>query len=665
MESLPVNVHANRIISAVERNDVVIIVGETGSGKTTQVPQILVDTYKNQRVVVSQPRRVAAVTVATRVADERECPLGEEVGYAVRFDDKSSANTTIKYVTEGVLLREAAGDGLSKWDWIIVDEVHERSVNGDLVMGLVKGEVQNKDENGFQGKLIVMSATTDVNKLEKWFSKDQLKVGVVNIPGRLWPVQIMYTSEAVPDFVDGAVTAALQVHVDYSLPGDILVFLPGQDEIVSAISLFRERVRRYFGQRGRASVIAYPLYASLPHEEQMRAINDLPSSMKSSVRKIIFSTNVAETSITIKGVRYVIDSGVAKVRGVRSERGLYADILRTEPISKAQVAQRSGRAGRTSAGMAFRLYTESEHTKLNNYPTAEVVRADAASSILQILALGKHPVTFDFLDKPPRRIMERGLETLYALGAVDEEMKFTKLGEIMSQLPVAPMLSRCLLECKRFGCVEMGLTLVSMLSVEGGIFFTPQSKREVANAARRRFIDASGDHLTLIAVFNEFCKHEGRHQRAEFCKDHYLNERTLNLAVAVRQQLAMLIKMLDGNDVKNFLPPQAPGIDAKDGSLDALLRCIISGFFRNAARKRPDDGKYTLIGGAGGYSAEVGLDIHPSSSLRLLSRKRNPEWVVFDELVMTSKPYLRNVSAIEKSWLVHHSNQYYEAVVNG
>lgn len=680
--SLPVLSHSKRLMSTVASHDVVILVSETGSGKTTQLPQLLLRAHPTANIVITQPRRVAAVSVANRVAQEVGCPIGERVGYAVRFDEKSRPGVTkLRYVTDGVLLRESmAARGLQEtYDFVVVDEVHERSVNTDVILGVVKRALlaarskQAASDGRAPMKLVVMSATTDADKLANFYaSRGRLTVATERIAGRLFPVQEMYAQEPVQDFVDGAVTTALQVHVDYPMDGDVLVFLPGQDEIMSAVGLMKERVKRYLPAKQSRSVLALPLFASLPAEEQARAVNGLDDALRGKVRKVIFSTNVAETSLTIPGVKYVVDSGMAKVRTLLSVRGMQADVLRLESISKAQAEQRKGRAGRMSAGMVFRLYTEVQQKAMTEYPVPEVLRVDAASTVLQIIAYddaasGPGLLKFPRLDSPPKKLLMHALESLMALGALDDGMQLTSVGALMARMPVAPMLARSLLESTRLGCTEDMVVLAAILSVEGGVFFSPATARDAARAAHRRFLSRAGDHLTLVNVYRAFSEESGRSKRAAFCKDHFLNMRTLLSAESIAAQIGRLMEASDILEWALAHPATAAmEIDDVDSS-ELLQRCVVAGFFRNAARRREEDGKYVLVGlgGVNGSSdvADTGADIHPSSVLSTGSAKRGPHLVVFNELVLTSKTYLRTVMAVEQSWLTAHSgidSQFYQ-----
>lgn len=707
-KNLPVRRVANDILSALAANDVVIVVAETGSGKTTQLPQIIMEADSSAHIVVTQPRRVAAMTVAQRVANERKCCLGEEVGYAVRFDDKSTRGVTrLRYVTDGVLLREALGEGSSslrkRYSHVIIDEVHERSVDTDIILGIIKEIISAPvstspvSPGGFASKnamfakmirsklpfkVIVMSATTEVPKFLRFFQdKTTLKVTTIDIPGRKHPVKIMNATEPVTDYVAGAATVARQVHIDSPLPGDILVFLPGQEEIMGAISTLKELIKHHGGKDKSTTLRILPLFASLSPADQMKAIEPLPEELQPSGRKIIFSTNVAETSVTIPGIKYVVDSGLVKVRGFQSDKGIFADVLRIQAVSVAEAEQRMGRAGRTGPGTLYRLYTEQEFNKMDPFPKPEILRVDASASLLQIIVIrnaaqkgkamrngGKEEqetssfLTFPLIDRIPRKVVERALETLCILGAVDQTMTLTKTGKLMSRIPAGPMLARSLMESLRLGCVDWMLTLAAVLSAEGDVLLSPSTKREQAKSAHRRFISSSGDHITLVNALHAFLQLTGTSRRMEFCRDHFLNYRTLASAESIRNQLDQLLQHGDfvAWGLKNPLPATVESEVAEASMEELVSRCVVAGFFRNAARKRSEDGKYIPIGGAAGQAMETGVEIHPSSSLRALRVKRNPPLVVYNELVMTSKAYLRVVLSIEMEWLRQHCNSYFQ-----
>lgn len=727
--NLPVRLRANQIISALFANDVILVIADTGSGKTTQIPQLILENDSSASIVVTQPRRVAAISVAARVAAERGCVLGEQVGYAVRFDDKSTRGITrIRYVTDGVMLREALVSGTAglrkRYSHVIIDEVHERSVDTDIVLGIVKrlldqrtkSSVGNPKSSSFQlsklnmrsklpFKIVIMSATTDENKLVQFFTHNtDLKVGVLNIPGSLHPVRVLNASSPVPDYVDGAVDTSLRVIVEKKEPGDILVFLPGQDDIVSAMTLFRDRLKQSVSKEEYLCVQTFPLFSTLSPEEQLRAISPLPGDQRQTRRKVIFATNIAETSVTIPGIRFVVDSGLMKVRDMRDDKVFNGDVLSLQPVSQAQAEQRKGRAGRTGPGTLFRLYTEEEFQKMHVYPKPEILRTEASKTLLQITALmhffqlkenrrfsrnqleisgqnieeiknetekkrkpnEESMLDFPLLDTIPRKAMERGLETLCLLGALNKSMNLTRAGELMSRIPVNPMLARSLLESLRLGCVDAMVSVVAVLSVEGIIFLqVSPTKRQKALAAQRRFTNLNGDHLTCANVLHAMMHLTKTQERMEFCREHFLHFLTLSSAISVRGQL---LKILDSGDMKSWALENPVGneveTEIEEEGMDQLVgRCLVAGFFRNVARKRESEAGYVVIGQGGTELPGSSGDIYPSSVLMRSRRKRTPEFVLYNELVFTSKAYFRMVTGIERRWLTQHSNYYKESAL--
>lgn len=446
-KSLPIASVEERLVEEVRKNDTLIIVAETGSGKTTQLPQFLFKAgfcREGKVIGVTQPRRVAAVTVAKRVAEECGSDLGQKVGYSIRFDDTTSDSTRIKYMTDGLLLREALLDPyLSRYSIIIVDEAHERTIHTDVLLGLLKSvqmarstslnHYQNfankktKDnmllekENGAQCinfrkqdqrrklpplKLIIMSASMDAGVFSKYFEGAK----AVRVEGRRFPVQILYICLDEPNYLDAAVTTILQIHLEEG-PGDVLVFLTGKDEIESTEILVKERLQQL--PENSRKLITLPIFSSLPSEKQMRVFAPAPAGF----RKVILATNIAETSVTIPGIKFVIDPGFVKARSYDPRTGL--ESLDVVPISKSQAFQRSGRAGREGPGKCYRLYLESKFWEFDESTTPEIKRCNLSNVVLQLKALGVEDIVeFDFIEKPSRSAIVKSLEQLFLLGAL-------------------------------------------------------------------------------------------------------------------------------------------------------------------------------------------------------------------------------------------------------
>ncbi|KAL3687732.1 hypothetical protein R1sor_014041 [Riccia sorocarpa] len=683
--SLPIASAEKKLVQEVENNDTLIVIGETGSGKTTQLPQFLhaAGYCKGGSMVgITQPRRVAAITVATRVAEEMGAQLSREVGYSIRFEDATSPQTRLKFMTDGMLLREALLDPLlRKYSIIILDEAHERTIHTDVLFGLLKGVQKRRREvradvetdgrheqvqmngkpvenhkqlqfnlevqgsNGsFKGKplkplkLVVMSATLDAQGFSEYFNGAK----AVYIQGRQHPVQIMNTYTPEADYMDAALITTLQVHLEEA-PGDILVFLTGQEEIENMERLLTERAG--FLPEGTPKILIAPIYAALPSEQQMRVFEPAPTG----VRKVILATNIAETSLTIPGIRYVIDPGLVKAKVYDPRIGV--ESLAVVPISKAQAAQRSGRAGREGPGKCFRLYTVETFNKLEESMVPEIKRCNLANVVLQLKALGIDDVLgFDFMDKPSRAAIVKSLEHLYILGALTDEGKLSDpLGVQMARFPLEPVYAKAMLVSSSFRCSEEMLTTVAMLSAES-IFFSPREKLKEANAARQRFTSPEGDHLTLINVLRAYTQEvegsqgiegEGNQKKLEkklrsWCSSNFINGRSLRRALDIRRQ------------VRGYVEGMGLELISCGDDLTQFRRCLTASFFLNAAHKQPD-GKYRAL------SSGQTVGIHPSSVLF----GKKPDCVVFNELVRTNQQYIRSLTRIDSLWLPELAPQYY------
>lgn len=436
--SLPITLYRSELCLSVNKFSTTIISAETGSGKSTQLPQYLADSMTNIGCIVcTQPRRVAAITIAQRVALERNCEIGQEVGYGIRFEDKTSFKTKIKYVTDGVLLREIMGDKeLSKYKVIILDEAHERSLQTDILMGLLKAlQLRRVDL-----KIVVMSATLQIDLFMGFFQD----CNVISIPGRQFPVDIYYLKSPEDDYIDAAMLACLQIH-EQEEAGGVLVFLPGQDEIENLQSLLEKHLpdikckhqqnsftsssstSEYKVSSIENSFVIRPLYASLPPEEQLKAFK--PST--ANIRKFVLSTNIAETSVTLSGIKYVVDTGCVKTRFMAKGTGM--EMLKITPVSQSQANQRAGRAGRESAGKCFRLYSESAFEKLEISTIPEIQRVNISQVILQLKVLGiKSLDTFHFISPPSKESLKKSLEELLLLEAIDSVSVISMLSFILT-----------------------------------------------------------------------------------------------------------------------------------------------------------------------------------------------------------------------------------------
>lgn len=618
--TLPIWSHKEEIRQGLRDNDVMLLVGETGSGKSTQVPQFLTDeewckphrikladgaksaitTMVGGCIAITQPRRVAAISLARRVAEEIGTPLGSsspasKVGYSVRFDSSTSPSTRIKFLTEGMLLQELLRDPwLRQYSAVIVDEVHERGVNVDLVMGFLRNMVSGAKEgrSGIPMKVVVMSATADMEGIAKFFedgykspalagkssttdtddesewsglsTSDEEKqgfeangkghlqnkvehqnqrangglagfqrhpnvqVGQVSsrlatcyIEGRQHEVKIIHSPEPVQDFVDAALRTIFQIHYQEPMPGDILVFLTGQEAVESLEKLVEEYALGMGPELPKLLVL--PLFAALPQKAQQRVFQPAPHK----TRKVIIATNIAETSVTVSGVRFVVDCGKAKTKHFRTRLGL--DSLLVKPISKSAAIQRKGRAGREAPGKCYRLYTEQDYLTLQEANTPEILRCDLSQSILMMKARGVHNMMdFPFLDRPPREALEKAMMQLYQLKALSESGEISDVGLQIAKLPLSASLGRVLLAAAEpdMECLMEVIDIISCLSVEN-IFLNLNSeeKKGEAEVARRDLYRREGDHLTLLATVQAYASE--RADRKAWAERHFVSHRAM------------------------------------------------------------------------------------------------------------------------------------------
>lgn len=620
-QSLPIYKLKDDLIRAVMDNQILIVIGETGSGKTTQMTQYLAEAgfTSNKRIGCTQPRRVAAMSVAKRVSEEFGCRLGQEVGYTIRFEDCTSPETKIKYMTDGMLLRESLIDpDLKSYAVIMLDEAHERSIHTDVLFGLLKTAVTKRKDL----KLIVTSATLDAVKFSSYF----FEAPIFTIPGRSFPVEILYTREAEPDYLDASLLTVMQIHLTEP-PGDILLFLTGQEEIDTACETLYERMKNLGGSV--PELIILPVYSALPSEMQTRIFDPAPPGS----RKVVIATNIAETSLTIDGIFYVVDPGFVKQNVYNPKTGI--DQLVVTPISQAQAKQRAGRAGRTGPGKCYRLYTEAAYrNEMLTTPVPEIQRTNLANTVLQLKAMGINDLlSFEFMDAPPTETLLMALQQLHSLSALDDEGLLTRLGRRMAEFPLEPMLSKMLIMSVHLGCSEEILTVVSMLSVQD-VFYRPKDKQAIADSKKAKFNQPEGDHLTLLAVYNSWKNNKFSNA---WCYENFVQARTLKRAQDVRKQL---LGIMDRHKLD---------VISCGKNTAKVQKAICSGFFRNAAKKDPQEGYRTLVEGNVVY-------IHPSSALF----NRQPEWVVYHEIVMTTKEYMRQVTTIDAKWLVEFAPSFFK-----
>lgn len=636
---LPVHAQRQQFLDIFHSTQIMVFVGETGSGKTTQIPQfVLYDDMPHlmgTQVACTQPRRVAAMSVAARVADEMDVTLGEEVGYSIRFENKTSNKTILKYMTDGMLLREAMDDhNLSKYSCIILDEAHERTLATDILMGLLKQVSVRRPDL----KIIIMSATLDAEKFQKYFHDAPL----LAVPGRTHPVEIYYTPEYQKDYLDAAIRTVLQIHATEP-EGDVLVFLTGEEEIEDACRKLSLEGDEMIREQGCGPLKVYPLYGSLPPNQQQKIFEPAPEAIRPGGkpgRKVIVSTNIAETSLTIDGIVYVVDPGFSKQK-VYNPR-IRVESLLVSPISKASAQQRAGRAGRTRPGKCFRLYTEEAFQKElieQSYP--EILRSNLASTVLELKKLGIDDlVHFDFMDPPAPETMMRALEELNYLQCLSDEGELTSLGRMSSQFPLDPTLAVMLIGSPAYSCSEEMLTIVALLSVPN-VFVRPASARKRADEAKMQFAHADGDHLTLLNVYEQFMSDDARNIGLhQWCRDNFLSYRSLTSAKSVRSQLARIMERHDLELV---------GGEYDDPKYwDNIRKALAAGFFMQVAKKRSGNKGYLTV------KDNQDVLIHPSTVLSTAN-----EWVIYNEFVLTSKNYIRTVTNVRPEWLVEIAPKYY------
>lgn len=585
--------------------------------------------------------------MATRVAEEVGCNLGEEVGYSIRFEDLTSAKTRIKFLTDGLLLREALADPLlSRYSIIMVDEAHERSLSTDILLGVLKKISKRRPDL----RIIISSATLQAEDFLRFFSgeqpeqngdADEHSVGrIISLEGRMYPVDTMYLEEPAENYVERAVKTVFDIHASES-DGDILIFLTGREEIDTALQLIADRAASLHPRA--QSILSLPLYAGLTSEQQLYVFEPAPEN----TRKVIVSTNIAEASVTIDGIVYVIDCGFVKLRAFNPKTGI--ETLTATPVSKASATQRAGRAGRTKAGKCYRLYTQLAYQSLPEATVPEIQRSNLAPIILQLKALGiDNVLRFDFLTPPPAELIIRALELLYSLGAVDDYAKLTRpLGVRMAELSVEPMMAKVLLSASTMGCMSEILSIAAMTSLQGAVWFHHDGEKKATESARRKFAVEEGDHLTLLNVYQAFVT-KGR-KDSKWCRDNCLNYKSMTRAVSVRTQLKRHLERF-GIDVDETLATSKRADEVSDKGKQ-IRKCLAAGYFAHAARMQPD-GIFKTVNGS------VTLHAHPSS----LMFNRKADWVIFHEILETgSKTFIRDVTKIEKGWLLDGSlSTYYE-----
>ena len=660
--TLPVHEKLDEIKKAIAENQVTIICGETGSGKTTQLPKICLELGRGAAGLIghTQPRRLAARSVAERIAEELKSEIGSAVGYKVRFTDHTSRDACIKLMTDGILLAETQTDRyLATYDTIIIDEAHERSLNIDFLLGYLKQLLPRRPDL----KVIITSATIDAERFSQHFNG----APVLEVSGRTYPVEILYRpltskdeDDAEVELTDAIVDAAdeLARHGE----GDILVFLPGEREIREAAEALRKSTLRRNDE-------ILPLFARLSHAEQHKIFH--PSGAK---RRIVLATNVAETSLTVPGIKYVIDTGLARVK--RYSARAKVEQLHVEKISQAAARQRSGRCGRVSAGVCIRLFSEEDFNSRPEFTDPEIVRSNLAAVILRMAALKLGDVAaFPFLEAPDQRYINDGFQVLLELGAVNEHNGLTKLGEQMARLPIDPKIARILLAAKKHDCIAEILVIASALSIQDPRE-RPLEAHDAAAKAHERFTDKQSDFLAYLNIWDSFQRERDKglsnKQLVQWCRQYFLSHLRMREWRELHHQLAQTaIEMgLTTKEAAFRQPPSQEQLRpsesqgdqdlaaklkqkqldkkqhraqiraAKEAGYEQIHRALLTGLIVNVGMKSPDGNDYT---GARGSR----FHLFPASALF----KAKPKWVMAAELVETTKLYARDVAAIQPEWI--------------
>ncbi|KAG5965687.1 hypothetical protein E4U56_001591 [Claviceps arundinis] len=618
-KSLPIYQYRDSFLEALEQYQILVIVGETGSGKTTQLPQYLHEagyTKNGMKVGCTQPRRVAAMSVAARVAEEVGVKVGNEVGYSIRFEDCTSDKTVLKYMTDGMLLREFMTEpDLAGYSALMIDEAHERTVHTDILLALIKDLARDRKDL----KLLISSATMNATKFAQYFDD----APIFNIPGRRYPVDIYYTPAPEANYLAAAITTVFQIHTTQP-KGDILIFLTGQDEIEAAELEITETARK-LGSRVKELVVC-PIYANLPSDLQAKIFEPTPNG----ARKVVLATNIAETSLTIDGIVYVIDPGYVKENIYNPATGM--SNLVVVPCSRASANQRSGRAGRVGPGKCFRLYTKFAYmNEMDESTTPEIQRTNLNGVVLQLKSLGINDLLeFEFMDPPPTEALIGALNQLFALQGLNHKGELTKMGRQMAEFPTDPMLAKAVLAADKEGCVEEVLSIVSMLGEASALFFRPKDKKIHADSARNRFtVKDGGDHVTLLNIWNQWVDSDFS---PVWARENFLQQRSLTRARDVRDQLAKLCERVE-------VAPSTCGAS----NLRPIKRAITAGFFPNAARLQRSGDSYRTV------KNNTTVWVHPSSVLMAVDPPE--KMVIYFELVQTTKEYMRGVIPIEMKWL--------------
>ena len=619
---LPIISHRDEIIAAICANQVVIIAGDTGSGKSTQLPKMCLDAGRgrDKRIGCTQPRRIAATSVSARVSDELGPGAKGLVGYKIRFQDKTSKSTRVKFMTDGILLAETRKDPrLNGYDTIIVDEAHERSLNIDFLLGILRRLLQQRKDL----KVIITSATIDTEKFSRAFDN----APVIEVSGRGYPVEVRYVEPETVEadeagYIDHTVAAVLDI-VKHEKPGDMLVFMPTERDIREVVDILGHEIGH---GKMKTPATVLPLFGRLSGRDQNRIFRPVPG------RKIVVATNVAETSLTVPGIRYVVDTGLARMAmyNVRAR----TNKLPVAPISRASADQRKGRCGRVGPGICVRLYAEADYLNREEFSLPEILRSNLAEVILRMVFLNLgDPKDFPFVDPPAPRIINDGFNQLFELGAISRDPKkpdrvrLTAVGRTMARLPLDPSVSRMIIEARNWNCLSEVCVIAAALSIADPRV-RPADKENEADAVHAKFVNPASDFLSYLKIWKECNKQKSRSQLGKFCKKYYLSFQRIREWRDIHEQITMIMK-----DEKGF------HFNTDKPSYEALHRSILAGNLRNIALKKSKN----IYQGASGKE----VMIFPGSSLF----NKGGKWVMAAELVETSRLFARCVADIKPEWL--------------
>ncbi|KAL0234207.1 hypothetical protein PCE1_001244 [Barthelona sp. PCE] len=621
-DELPIAEHRQRILDTVRDTQFTIVVGDPGSGKTTQLPQYLLsELNRGKSVVCTQPRRVAAVSVAKRVSFEQNCPVGSLVGYSVRFDNQRSERTRLVYMTDGMLLREIVQDPmLNKYQYIMIDEAHERSVNSDLLLSLIKALAAKRPSL----RVIVSSATINADLFVRYFGQE--RTNVMHVGGRPFSVTNVYTNAPCADYVHDIVQLLMTIHTQMPI-GDVLVFLSGADDISQTKTQFENVFASYSGENSNArepSIL--PLYSALPLNEQQRVF----APGKRGTRKIVLSTNIAETSLTVQGVKYVIDSGFHKqlvYNAASQEQGL----IRTY-VSQQSANQRSGRAGRVSSGICFRMFTKTMFQReMPAVIEPEIARSRVEDTVL-FLSMFRvtNPFGYDWITPPSAEALTQAIQTLHVLQLLSRNMEVTPLGRSLSTFPLTPRLGTVFINSIRRGVGTEVAIILSVMTAGTSVFHTTRDGKLLER--RKQLLHNSGDHMTLHNVFRAWMERE---YSRDWCLEFGLNIKTLERAKNISQQLLSIVTRY------NVEKP----VFTKDEIAETVLKCFLTAYHDQIAIL-DKTGLYRTV-----YSGRI-IGLGRGSTLQRLRMMDLPEMIVFDQIVtIEARSTLVNTSHLEPVWI--------------